>query len=87
MYTLVYYVRETKETKGLPEVTEREYRVWKWRLRRSALNFIRDLEKGNYREKGYAIEDIKGGIYCYKSEKTTQGERKITEVHIKVEKA
>ena len=36
---------------------------------------------------GFATEPRVGGIYCYKSEKTAQGERKITEIIIKVEKA
>lgn len=82
MYTLIYYVRETIGS----EVYENEYVGEEWRLRRTAINFLRDIVRETYVERGFATENIVGGINCYKSEKTDRGERKITEVHVKVEK-
>ena len=35
---------------------------------------------------GYATEVRVGSLYCYKSEKTSKGNRYITEILIKVEK-
>ena len=75
MYTLVYHVRETKETKGLPEVFEREYRGEEVRLRRNALHYLYDTVQSEYRERGYATEVRVGSLYCYKSEKTAEGNR------------
>ena len=82
MYTLIYYVRETEGSR----VFENEYRGEEWRLRRTAINYLREIVRMEYVEKGYATEDRVGGISCYKSEKTNKGERKITEINIKVEK-
>lgn len=83
MYTLVYYYRETTGSK----VIEREYQSNEFRLRRNAIHFLLDIVQSEYREDGYGTEQIKGGINCYKSEKTENGDRKIIEVKIKVEKA
>lgn len=83
MYTLIYYVTETKGT----EVIEREYHYSdEYRLRRSALHYLRETVQIDYREDGYATSLLTGGLYCVKSEKTDKGERKTTEVRIKVEK-
>ena len=82
MYTLIYNVRETEGNK----VSEREYRGEEWRLRRTALNYLREIVRESYIENGYGTENIVGGIQCYKSEKTNKDERKITEIRIKVEK-
>ena len=88
MYTLIYHVRETKVGMNFEskEVIEREYKGEQLRLRRTALNFLREIVRETYIDKGYATEDIKSGINCYKSEKTDKGERKMTEIQIKVEK-
>jgi hypothetical protein len=45
------------------------------------------LVQSDYREKGYATEPMVVGIFCYKSEKTSNGERKVSTIRIKVEKA
>ena len=83
MYTLIYYVTETKGT----EVIEREYHYSdEYRLRRNALHYLRKIVQSDYREEGYATTPIVGGLYCIKSEKTDKGERKTTEIRIKVEK-
>ena len=83
MYTIIYYVTETKGT----EVIEREYHYNdEYRLRRNALHYLREIVQSDYREQGYATSLLVGGLYCIKSEKTDKGERKTTEIHIKVEK-
>lgn len=83
MYTLIHYVTETKGT----EVIEREYHYDdEYRLRRNALHYLREIVQNDYRELGWATSLIAGGLYCIKSEKTDKGERKITEMRIKVEK-
>ena len=83
MYTLIYYVTETKGT----EVIEREYYYSdEYRLRRNALRYLREIVQSDYRERGYATSLLVGGLYCIKSEKTDNGERKTIEIRIKVEK-
>lgn len=84
MYQLVYYYRETTGN----EVIEKEYRnKFEFRLRRNALHYLLEIIQSEYRENGYGTEQIVGGINCYKSEKTDNGDRKIIEMRIKVEKA
>ena len=84
MYTLIYYVTETKGT----EVIEREYNNWsgEYRLRRDALHYLRKEVYAAYLEQRYETSFIVGGIYCKKSEKTDKGEQKTTEIRVKVEK-
>ena len=84
MYRIVYYYKETVGT------TVKEERVVKgneFRLRRTALHYILDIIQSDYREDDWGTEPIKGGINCYKSEKLENGDRKIMEVKIEVEKA
>lgn len=84
MYQLVYYYRETTGSK----VIEREYHNnFEFRLRRNALHYLLEIIQSEYRENGYGTEQIVGGINCYKSEKAENGDRKIIEMKIKVEKA
>lgn len=88
MYQLVTYYRETKTEykSGLNEVVEREYfSSDEFRLRKNALHYLLEIVRSDYREQGYATEERVGGIFCYKSEKTTLG-TKTEEIHIKVEK-
>lgn len=82
MYQLVYYYRETTGS----VVVKREYRSNEFRLRRNALHYLLEIVQSDYRADGYGTEQIVGGINCYKSEKTENGGRKITEITIKVEK-
>ena len=84
MYALVYYF---KETEGQSVVEKEYHRGEIFRLRKNALHYVLDIVQNDYKESGYATEVRIGGIYCYKSEKTAQGDRKITEIMIKVEKA
>ena len=61
--------------------------VWEFfRLRRNALHYLFDIVQKEYRERGYATEVRVGSLYCYKSDKTDEGNRKIIEILIKVEK-
>lgn len=83
MYTLVHYYRETVDNR----VVEREFRYSdEFRLRRTALHYLLDIVQNDYRENGYGTEVRVGGIYCYKSKRISESERKIIEVLIKVEK-
>lgn len=84
MYAIIYYYKETEGN----SVVEKEYhRGEVFRMRRNALHYVLDIIQSEYREDGYGTEPMVGGINCYKSEKTENGERKIMEVRIKVEKA
>ena len=84
MYTVVYYLKEREgET-----VVEKEFHGGEmFRLRRNALHYVREIVQSDYRDKGYATETLVGGIFCYKNEKISDGERKISTITIKVEKA
>lgn len=84
MYAIVYYY---KETEGLTNKEKEYHRGEVFRLKRNALHYVLDIVQQDYRNLGFETEPIVGGIYCYKSEKTAQGDRKITKIMIKVEKA
>ena len=69
MYTLIYYVTETKGT----EVIEREYHYSdEYRLRRNALHYLREIVQNDYREEGYATSLFTGGLYCMKKRENRQ---------------
>lgn len=86
MYRLNYY---KKITEGLNS-KEPEYEYCgsgeTFRLKRDALRYLLEIVQNDYIVMGYSIEVRRGSIYCYKSEKTAQGDRKIIEYLIKVEK-
>lgn len=85
MYKLNYYV---KNTEGLTS-KEQNYEYLgmgeSFRLRRTALHYLFDIVQNEYKAMGYTTEVRVGSIYCYKSEKTAQGDRKIIEMLIKIE--
>lgn len=84
MYAVVYYLREREGQ----SVVEKEFHGGEvFRLRRNALHYVREIVQSDYRDKGYATEALNAGIFCYRSEKTSNGERKISTITIKVEKA
>lgn len=83
MYRVFYYYKETIGK----EVEEKVIEGADFRLKRNALHYIFDICQSDFREDGYGTEPIVGGINCYKSEKTENGDRKIMEVRVKVEKA
>lgn len=86
MYKLNYYNRITE---GLSN-KEQNYKYLGmgefFRLRKNALHYLFESIQNEYRDMGYATEIRPGSLYCYKSNKTAQGDRKITEILIKVEK-
>lgn len=86
MYRLYYYSRITEGLNS--KETEYEYcgSGETFRLRRDALHYLLEIVQNDYKEMGYSTEVRSGSIYCYKSEKNAQGERKIIEYLIKVEK-
>lgn len=57
------------------------------RLRKNALHYVREIMQNDYRKEGFATETIVGGIFCYKSEKTSKGNRVTTEIRIEIKKA
>lgn len=86
MYKLNYY---SKLTEGLAsKEQEFEYAGMgeSFRLRRNALHYLFDIVQNEYNSMGYATERRVGSLYCYKSEKTAEGDRKVMEILIKVEK-
>lgn len=88
MYKLVYYIKRTEGLTSKEQKFERyENDVYGFRLRRNAIHFISEILKQDYIKAGYAAETIAGGISLYKSEKTEYGDRMITEIMIKAEKA
>lgn len=88
MYKLVHYYKQTESLASKEQEYQRnDSNCEVFRLRRDALHYVMDIIQEDYRNLGFATEPRIGGIYCYKSEKTTQGDRKITEIIIKVEKA
>lgn len=87
MYRLVYYFRETSGLAYKEQDFDRTVNnSVEFRLRKNALHYVLDIVQEEYRNLGFGTEPRVGGIYCYKSEKTAQGDRKITEIMIKVEK-
>lgn len=86
MYRLCYY---SKITEGLNN-KESEYEYCgsgeTFRLRKEALHYLLEIVQNDYKAMGYSIEVRRGSIYCYRSENTAQGNRRIIEYLIKVEK-
>ena len=83
MYQVIYYYKETVGKVVVLNEVKRNI----FRLRKNALHYILEIIQNDYRKDGWGTEPIKGGISCYKSVKTDNGDRKIMEVKIVVEKA
>jgi len=86
MYKLNYYRRSIADNADKEQKLEHLGMGEFFRLRRNALHYLLDIVQNEYREDGYATEVRAGSLYCYKSDKTEEGNRKITEILIKVEK-
>ena len=86
MYKLNYYGRSIADNENKEQKFEYFGMGEFFRLRRNALHYLFDIVQSEYREKGYATEVRVGSLYCYKSDKNAQGDRKIIEILIKVEK-
>ena len=84
MYTVVYNRKETCNNQSVTEVHEYPHQ---FRLKRNAVHWIREIVQSDFRTEGYSTEPIsKGGISCYKSEKTPEGNRKYIEFTVEVKK-
>lgn len=86
MYKLNYYSKLTEGQSSKDQKYEYTGTGETFRLRRNALHYLFDIVQSEYITMGYATEEKVGRLYCYKSEKTDEGDRKITEILIKVEK-
>ena len=86
MYKLNYYSRSFADNANKEQKFEFKGKGETFRLRRNALIFLFDIVQSVYREKGYATEKRVGSLYCHKSTMTDEGNRKITEILIKVER-
>ena len=86
MYKLNYYRRSIADNADKEQKFEYFGMGEFFRLRRNALHYLFDIVQNEYRERGYATEVRVGSLYCYKSDKTDNGNRKIIEILIKVEK-
>jgi len=86
MYKLNYYNKLTTGLTSKEQDFEYTGTGETFRLRRNALHYLFDIVQSEYISMGYATENRVGSLYCYKSEKTDEGNRRITEILIKVEK-
>lgn len=86
MYKLNYYSRSITDNANKEQKFEYNGAGEFFRLRRNALHYLFDIVQSEYRERGYATEKRVGSLYCYKSVKTAEENRKIIEILIKVEK-
>lgn len=86
MYKLNYYSKSIADNANKEQKFEYNGEGETFRLRRNALNYLFDIVQSEYRERGYATEKRVGSLYCYKSEKTAKGDRRVMEILIKVEK-
>ena len=86
MYRLVYYSRIKEGLSNKEQKYEYSGTGETFRLRKNALHYLLEIVQNEYKAMGYATEVRVGSIYCYRSEKTAQGDRKIIEFLIKVEK-
>ena len=86
MYKLNYYSKSITDNTNKEQKFEYNGEGETFRLRRNAINYLFDIVQSEYRERGYATEKRVGSLYCYKSVKTAEGNRKIIEILIKVEK-
>lgn len=86
MYKLNYYGRSIADNENKEQKFEYFGMGEFFRLRRNALHYLFNIVQNEYRERGYATEERVGSLYCYKSDKNAQRDRKIIEILIKVEK-
>lgn len=86
MYKLNYYSKITEGLASKEQNFEYTGTGETFRLRRNALHYLFDIVQSEYVSMGYATEKRVGSLHCYKSEKTDEGNRRIMEILIKVEK-
>lgn len=86
MYKLNYYSKLTEGLASKEQNFEYTGTGESFRLRRNALHYLFEIVQNEYNAMGYATEKRVGSLYCYKSEKTAEGDRRVIEILIKVEK-
>ena len=86
MYNLNYYSKITEGLASKEQNFEYTGKGETFRLRRDALRYLFDTVQSEYISIGYETEKRIGCLYCYKSEKTYEGNRRTIEIVIKVEK-
>lgn len=86
MYKLNYYSKLTVGLASKEQNFEYTGTGETFRLRRDALHYLYDIVQTDYRAMNYATEKRVGSLYCYKTEKTAEGDRKVVEILIKIEK-
>lgn len=86
MYKLNYYTKLTEGLASKEQSFEYTGTGETFRLRRNALHYLFEIVQNEYRGMDYATEKRVGSLYCYKSEKTAEGDRRVMEILIKVEK-
>ena len=86
MYKLNYYSKQTESLSSKEQNYEYLGMGEFFRLRKNALHHLFEIVQRDYREQGWATEVGIGCLHCYKSKKTAEGKREITEILIKVEK-
>lgn len=86
MYKLNYYSKITTSLASKEQNFEYTGTGETFRLRRNAVHYLFDIVQNEYKAMDYATEKRVGSLYCYKSEKTAEGDRKVIEILIKVEK-
>lgn len=86
MYKLNYYSKSIADNVNKEQEYEYNGEGETFRLRKNALHYLYDIVQSEYNAIGYATEKRVGSLYCYKSVKTAEGDRKIIEILIKVEK-
>lgn len=86
MYKLNYYSKVTEDNERKEQEFEYLGMGEFFRLRRNALHYLYDIVQSDYRAMNYATEKRVGSLYCYKSEKTAEGKRRVMEILIKIEK-
>lgn len=86
MYKLNNYVKHSKNLSSKDKNYEYLGMTEFFRLRKNALHYLFEIVQSDYRKKGWTTEVGVGCLHCYKSKKTADEEREITEILIKVEK-
>lgn len=86
MYKLNYYNKQTKSLSSKEQNYEYLGMGESFRLRKNAIHYLFDIVQNEYKAAGFTTEVRTGSLYCYRSDKSAQGDREIIEVLIKVEK-
>lgn len=86
MYKLNYYNRITEGLSNKEQYYDYLSTGEVFRRRKDALHYLFGTVQDEYKAMGYTTEIKVGSLYCYKSDKTALGDRRIIEMLIKVEK-